>query len=125
MSREFPVEHLTDGKIIKGKADVKLNGKIHCCVLTLLGIFMFQASLSAQFFPKSENFTTPSAKAFNKKTSLPKIEDISKEDIKASADSYEYVGSNLIARGHVVIHSKSIRVTGDSAVINLKTVMRK
>ena len=120
MSREFPVEHLTDGKIIKGKADVKLNGKIHCCVLTLLGIFMFQASLSAQFFPKSENFTTPSAKAFNKKTSLPKIEDISKEDIKASADSYEYVGSNLIARGHVVIHSKSIRVTGDSAVINLK-----
>ena len=99
---------------------VKIHRDFYCCVLVLLGIVGLQVSLSAQFFPKTKNFTTPTAKAFNKKLSLPKVEDLAEEDIKTSADSYEYVGSNLIARGHVVIHSKSIRISGDSAVINLK-----
>ena len=99
---------------------VKIHRDFYCCVLVLAGIFFLRMSLSAQFFPKSENLTTPSAKAFNKKVSLPKAEDFTKEDIQTSADSYEYVGSNLIARGHVVIHSKSIRISGDSAIINMK-----
>lgn len=53
-------------------------------------------------------------------TKLPKLKDLQAQDIDASADSYEYVGSNLIARGHVVIRTKGMQVVGESAVINLK-----
>ena len=38
-----------------------------------------------------------------------------------SADSYEYTGSNLVAKGHVVIHIKGLQITANSAVVNLVT----
>lgn len=41
--------------------------------------------------------------------------------IDASADSFEYVGDNLIARGHVVIITDSMTIKADSAVVHLPT----
>ena len=38
-----------------------------------------------------------------------------------SADSYEYIGSNLVAKGHVVIRIKNLQITAKSAVVNLQT----
>lgn len=51
--------------------------------------------------------------------SLPKMHSLSEQDIDMSADSYEYVGSNLIARGHAVIRVKDMQITANSIVINL------
>lgn len=53
--------------------------------------------------------------------SFPKMGSISSQDIDMSADSYEYIGSNLIARGHAVIRLKDMQITADSVVINLLT----
>ena len=52
---------------------------------------------------------------------LPKISSLSREDIDMSADSYEYVGSNLIARGHAVIKVKNLQITADAITVNLLT----
>ena len=52
---------------------------------------------------------------------LPKISNLAREDIDMSADSYEYVGSNLIARGHAVIKVKSLQITADAVTVNLLT----
>jgi len=50
---------------------------------------------------------------------LPKFSLLSREDIDMSADSYEYVGSNLIARGHAIIRVKNLQVTADAITVNL------
>ena len=52
---------------------------------------------------------------------LPKISNLAREDIDMSADSYEYVGANLIARGHAVIKVKSLQITADAVTVNLLT----
>ena len=41
--------------------------------------------------------------------------------VDASADSYEYIGSNIIARGHVVIKYGVTTITADKAIINLES----
>lgn len=41
------------------------------------------------------------------------------ERIDSTADSYEYIGSNVIARGHVVIHFGTALLTADKAIFNL------
>ena len=56
-----------------------------------------------------------------KTTPIPKFKDLSKEKLDTSADSYKYVGANLIAEGHVVIRSGNFQITCDKAVINLQT----
>ena len=56
-----------------------------------------------------------------KATPIPKFSDLSKEKLDTSADSYKYVGANLIAEGHVVIRSGNFQITCDKAVINLQT----
>ncbi len=43
------------------------------------------------------------------------------ERIDSTADTYEYVGSNVIARGHVVIHFGTALLTADKAVFNIET----
>lgn len=40
--------------------------------------------------------------------------------VDSSADAYEYIGDNVIARGHVVIRSGNILLTADKAVFNLE-----
>ena len=50
---------------------------------------------------------------------LPDLKTLHREDIDMSADSYEYVGSNLIARGHAVIRVKNLQITADSITVNL------
>ena len=52
-------------------------------------------------------------RGFNPKTAL--------KDIDASADVFEYVGDNMIARGHVVIISQSMYLKADNAVIHMPT----
>ena len=42
-------------------------------------------------------------------------------DIDATADSYEYVGDNLIATGNVTIEYGDMRITCDKAIINLES----
>jgi lipopolysaccharide assembly outer membrane protein LptD (OstA) len=39
--------------------------------------------------------------------------------IDASADVFEYVGENLIVRGHVVIQTSEMQLTADHAVIHI------
>lgn len=56
-----------------------------------------------------------------KATPFPKVGDLSQSKLDTSADSYKYVGANLIAEGHVVIRSGSFQITCDKAVINLET----
>lgn len=43
------------------------------------------------------------------------------KEVDASADLYEYVGDNLIARGHVVIKYGDMTITADKAIINLES----
>ena len=50
---------------------------------------------------------------------LPKFSLLSRDDIDMSADSYEYVGSNLIARGHAIIRVRNLQVTADAITVNL------
>ncbi len=50
---------------------------------------------------------------------LPEIGSLTREDIDMSADTYEYIGSNLIARGHAVIKVKNLQITADSITVNL------
>ena len=52
---------------------------------------------------------------------FPKVGDLSQSKLDTSADSYKYVGANLIAEGHVVIRSGNFQITCDKAVINLET----
>jgi len=52
---------------------------------------------------------------------LPQFNSLKREDIDMSADSYEYVGANLIARGHAVIRTKNLQVTADAITVNLVT----
>ena len=56
-----------------------------------------------------------------KATPFPKVGDLSQSKLDTSADSYKYVGANLIAEGHVVIRSGNFQITCDKAVINLET----
>ncbi len=46
---------------------------------------------------------------------------LSGQSVDASADIYEYVGENIIARGHVVIKYKDTTVTADKAIININS----
>ncbi len=46
---------------------------------------------------------------------------IIKDDISTSADQIDYVGSNLIATGHVVLKYKNIYFSCDKAVLNMAT----
>jgi len=41
--------------------------------------------------------------------------------IDASADIYEYVGENIIARGHVVIKFGDTTITADKAIVNIQS----
>ena len=41
--------------------------------------------------------------------------------IDASADVFEYVGDNMVARGHVVLCTPEMQLTADRAVIHLPT----
>lgn len=41
--------------------------------------------------------------------------------IDASADVYEYIGDNLIARGHAVIKYGDITITADKVIVNLES----
>ncbi len=41
--------------------------------------------------------------------------------IDMSYDSFEYIGQNLIVKGHVVIHWMNMQITADSASVNLDT----
>lgn len=43
------------------------------------------------------------------------------KELDASADLYEYVGDNLIARGHVVIKYGDMTITADKAIVNLES----
>ena len=43
------------------------------------------------------------------------------ERVDAAADHYEYVGSNIVATGHVVIRMMGMELTADKAVINPET----
>ena len=46
---------------------------------------------------------------------------LSGKSVDASADIYEYVGENIIARGHVVIKFRDTTVTADKAIININS----
>ena len=43
------------------------------------------------------------------------------ERVDAAADHYEYIGSNIVATGHVVIRMMDMQLTADKAVINPET----
>ncbi len=43
------------------------------------------------------------------------------KDVDASADSYDYVGNNLIAKGHVVVRYQDMQILADKAIINIST----
>ena len=49
---------------------------------------------------------------FNKLSKLP-------EGFDAAADSYEFVGDNLVARGNAVVQSPGIEISADKIVVNL------
>ena len=59
----------------------------------------------------AQDFSRDSRKAIFESDSL--------KGIDISYDSFEYVGQNLIARGHVVIQWLDLQVTADNALINL------
>ncbi|MBO4305208.1 MAG: hypothetical protein J6A21_11530 [Lentisphaeria bacterium] len=99
---------------------MKENRKRRSGILLLVLLLALHGSLFSQIRTKNEYYTPPGASEFQKVVKMPKMDTVSKEDIDASADSYEYVGSNLIARGHVVIKSKTFQITGNTAVINIK-----
>ena len=46
---------------------------------------------------------------------------LAQPDVDANADSLGFVGSNIVAKGHVVVRYKDIRVIADKAVINIST----
>ena len=43
------------------------------------------------------------------------------KEIDASADVFEYIGDNMIVRGHVVIRTPEMQLTADQAVIHIPT----
>ncbi|MBO7147991.1 MAG: LPS-assembly protein LptD [Lentisphaeria bacterium] len=63
----------------------------------------------------AQGFSDGIRKNFN----MPQLKNIGQQDIDMSADSYEYVGSNLIARGHAVVRMKDLQITAKSVVINM------
>lgn len=65
----------------------------------------------------------PSVRRFNT-DSLVNVSDIEKlsklpDSFDAAADSYEFVGDNLVARGNAVIQAPGTEVSADKIVINL------
>lgn len=90
-------------------------------LLIFLILLMFQGVLSAQFKTTEKQNSSTALAGMGNSVKLPSMKDFADKNIEASADSYEYVGSNLIAKGHVVIRNKALRITSDSAVINLKS----
>ena len=51
---------------------------------------------------------------FMKVTKLP-------EGFDAAADSYEFIGGNLVARGHAVIQMPGMEISADKVVVNLES----
>ncbi len=90
------------------------------CGVPLYGQFCHAAQATTDFGSVPSNPTNVVGDLKNK-VKFPKMDSISSQDIDMSADTYEYVGSNLIARGHAVIRLKDMQVTADSVVINLLT----
>ncbi len=90
------------------------------CGVPLYGQFYHAAQATTDF---GSIPTSPGNIIGDMKTtaSFPKMGSISSQDIDMSADTYEYIGSNLIARGHAVIRLKDMQITADSVVINLLT----
>jgi len=43
------------------------------------------------------------------------------DDVDASADSLSFVGSNIVARGNVVVRYKEFRVEADKAIVNISS----
>ena len=52
---------------------------------------------------------------------LSRLVDGRGDRVDAAADHYEYVGSNIVATGHVVIRMMGMELTADKAVINPET----
>ena len=82
------------------------------------GICCAGLSLHAKSFGRGTNFGTGEVADMG---DLPKIGNLTRENFDMSADSYEYVGSNLVARGHAVVKVKSLQITADAVTVNLLT----
>ncbi|MBQ9337024.1 MAG: hypothetical protein IJS14_07005 [Lentisphaeria bacterium] len=91
------------------------NRKLKC--LLLLAVCCCLLPLHGQFFGLGRDLGAGNVGDMG----MPKIGNLAREDIDMSADSYEYVGSNLVARGHAVIKVKSLQITADAVTVNLLT----
>ncbi len=83
-------------------------------IIALLVIFGGGILLTGQAAEHAPDLFSSSAKSM-------KLDMSALRNISAGADIYEYVGDNIIARGHVVIKAKQLSITADSAIINVNT----
>ena len=91
------------------------NKALKCLLFLLAGACIGVLPLQAKPFGRGVDF------GGGESLGLPDIRSLSQEDLDMSADSYEYVGSNLIARGHAVIKLNRLQITADAITVNLLT----
>ncbi|MBR6240091.1 MAG: hypothetical protein IKQ82_01395, partial [Lentisphaeria bacterium] len=93
----------------------KIRSYITCAAVALL-LLLNAAEAFAQRTPASSvRFSSDglvNTTDFEKLSKLP-------EGFDAAADSYEFVGDNLVARGNAVIQAPGIQISADKVVVNL------
>lgn len=88
--------------VLKTKTQKTSFSSIAAGILLLGGLFFLQPSSAGA-------------------SSLDTLKSGSLGEIDASADSYEYLGDNIIARGHVVIRYQNMQISAEKAIVNIKT----
>ena len=91
------------------------------CVLLLTAVCTLSAQENRMTAVPFSSDAKESSAELRQKEPVARVKKLTSGNVDMSADSYEYVGSNLIAKGHVVIRAKGLQITADSAVINLLT----
>ena len=90
-------------------------------LLMLCAVFSAEAQANmASSIPYGSN-TKDTSREIREKEAAARLKKLAESNVDMSADSYEYTGSNLVAKGHVVIHIKGLQITANSAVVNLVT----
>ena len=88
---------------------------IACAVTTLVLLFS-----AAEAFGQRE-YTSPRRVNMDKLVGSSDIEKLSKmpDIFDAAADSYEFIGDNLIARGNAVVQTPGVELSADKIIVNM------
>ncbi len=57
----------------------------------------------------------------NSRSPIGQFESGNLKDLQSSADTYEYIGNNLIASGHAVVRYKDMQIMADKALVNISS----